>query len=104
MATKKVKKFAMGGDLSSLSGSQSPTTAPAPTPTGGPLDNVSNASAFSGLESISQGSGKLADSLGKIQNALGQPGSSTTFFKKGGKVSAASKRADGCAIRGKTRA
>ena len=51
-----------------------------------------------------KGSGKLADSLGKIQNALGQPGSSTTFFKKGGKVSSASKRADGCAVRGKTRA
>ncbi len=27
-----------------------------------------------------------------------------SFFKKGGKVSSASKRADGCAIRGKTRA
>ena len=28
---------------------------------------------------------------------------STSMFKKGGKVSSASKRADGCAIRGKTR-
>ena len=28
----------------------------------------------------------------------------SSFFKKGGKVSSASKRADGCAIRGKTRA
>jgi hypothetical protein len=32
----------------------------------------------------------------------GQPG--TTTMKRGGKVSTASKRADGCAIRGKTRA
>lgn len=33
----------------------------------------------------------------------GQPDQQQTF-KKGGKVSSASKRADGCAIRGKTRA
>jgi hypothetical protein len=33
-----------------------------------------------------------------------QPMQQQQTFKKGGKVSSASKRADGCAIRGKTRA
>lgn len=32
-----------------------------------------------------------------------QPGAPETTMKKGGKISSASKRADGCAIRGKTR-
>lgn len=36
--------------------------------------------------------------------ASAQQPSTTPAYKKGGKVSSASKRADGCAIRGKTRA
>jgi hypothetical protein len=40
-----------------------------------------------------------------ITNApVGGPGEPAPMMRKGGKVSSASKRADGCAIRGKTRA
>lgn len=38
------------------------------------------------------------------QATAGQPQETVTTMKRGGKVSSASKRADGCAIRGKTRA
>jgi len=94
----KVKKFNAGGLSDAYAGNQ-------PQPAFGSSSmNSDNSNIYSGLNSISEGSGKLADSLTKIQEAVGQTPSSATLFKKGGKVSSASKCADGCALRGKTRA
>jgi len=69
-----------------------------PDPSPGPLG-------FKGLRSFLSGLGKPygADKYEKearMKKGLEGEGA----FKKGGKVSSASKRADGCAIRGKTRA
>ena len=128
-----IRKFAMGGlsdllgGVSPLPGSQPATTAqqlntPAPSGLGGGLGGSSGAGAYGGLDSIQQGAGQIGQSLGAIKDALGgstgggaaQPRGA--FFKKGGKVkakkaykaggavkSSASKRADGCAVKGKTR-
>jgi hypothetical protein len=96
----KVKKFDAGGLASMYAGNQPQSTV---SSYGNSADS-SNSNIYNGLNSISEGSNKLAESLTKIQDAVGQPSSSSTLFKKGGKVSSASKRADGCAIRGKTRA
>ena len=43
-------------------------------------------------------------STGPMEDAFGKGTQFKREFKSGGKVSSASKRADGCAIRGKTRA
>lgn len=68
-----------------------------------------------GTDMTSGESREASDSLARIQSKS-KPGSglgvdykentdvSDMTFKKGGKVSSASKRADGCAVRGKTRA
>jgi hypothetical protein len=89
-ADKRTKKFAMGGvanggDYTPNVGAyqMSPTPTVAQTNTMPPPDS----------STINVGGG---DALGNQFPRLG--------FKKGGKVSSASKRADGCAIRGKTRA
>ena len=66
-------------------------TPPSPGVLGGP--NTSTARA--GLNQIITGSRGLEGALGAASQALG--------MKKGGKVSSASKRADGIAQRGKTR-
>jgi hypothetical protein len=116
------------GGVSPLPGSQPATTAqqlntPASSGFGGSSGaGSSGAGAYGGLDSIQQGAGQIGQSLGAIKDALGnttgggaaQPRGA--FFKKGGKVkakkaykaggavkSSASKRADGCAVKGKTR-
>ena len=132
MATRKFAMGGLSdllGGVSPLPGSQPATTAqqlntPAPSGlgSGGGLGGSSGAGAYGGLDSIQQGAGQIGQSLGAIKDALGgstgggaaQPRGA--FFKKGGKVkakkaykaggavkSSASKRADGCAIKGKTK-
>ena len=111
---KKVKKFAVGGlnnlfTPASPQGTISPgAMTPAQEPTGG--------GAYGGLKNIDQGAGQVRSSLQNIKNELGETGGGFTygsgptdggFYKKGGAVKkskSASKRADGIAIRGKTRA
>lgn len=51
------------------------------------------------IDSLKEGINQIMGDAVKGQRIL----NSTNMFKKGGKVSSASKRADGCAIRGKTR-
>jgi hypothetical protein len=60
---------------------------------------------FKGLRSFLSGLGKPYGSEKFEKEARMKKGlEGEGAFKKGGKVSSASKRADGCAIRGKTRA
>jgi hypothetical protein len=100
---KKVKRYQTGG----LTGSSSPVSAFGMQPKSG---------ASAGIDQIAQGVDAVDQSMSAISNALGgnnAPGSglnapsatSQALFKKGGKVkmSSASKRGDGCAIKGKTR-
>jgi hypothetical protein len=107
---KKAKKFAVGGmndtdkEISML---------PAyPIDSGG-------GGAFGGLNTVHQGGKQIGQSLQGIQQNLGgggqnigevpmgrpSPVAGQTFpgYKKGGKVSSASSRADGCAAKGKTK-
>jgi hypothetical protein len=89
-ADKRTKKFAMGGgvdggDVTANNGAYQ--TSPGPTVA------QTNTMPMQQSDPINVGGG---DALGNQFPRLG--------FKKGGKVSSASKRADGCAIRGKTRA
>ena len=63
--------------------------------------------AMAGLEDAMSGPGKKGAMAG-LEDAMSGPGKKGAMaglgMKAGGKVSSASKRADGCAIRGKTRA
>jgi len=65
--------------------------------------------AFGGLETVGKGSSQIGESLQGIQQNLGGPGGGgglprqMPMFKKGGSVGSASKRADGCATKGKTK-
>ena len=87
---KKIKKFADGGLLITPQSNSNPTY---PFP--------SNSS--SGV--MSSGEGLGVNQTFNIQpTASAEQPSTTPTFKKGGKVSSASKRADGCAVRGKTKA
>jgi len=61
--------------------------------TGGPKP------AMTGLGSAMQNNPRMANKLGGIGAALGKK----MGMKEGGKVSSASKRADGCAVKGKTK-
>jgi hypothetical protein len=112
---KKVKKFAVGG-LNGLFTPNALTIAPN-YPTGvTPANPMGGGGAYGGLKNIDQGAGQVRSSLQNIKNELGETGGGLTYgsgpldggnYKKGGSVKkskSASKRADGCAIRGKTRA
>ena len=55
--------------------------------------------AMTGLGSAMQNNPRMAQNLGGMAAGMGKP----MGMKKGGKVSSASKRADGCAIKGKTK-
>ena len=83
----KVKKYAEGGLEDTMSG-------PGKKGAMAGLKDAMSAEkgAMAGLEDVASGSAKK----GAMAGGLG--------MKSGGKVSSASKRADGCAIRGKTRA
>lgn len=90
---KKLKKYADGGILITPQTSSNPTY---PFPSNGTSMSSTPAS---GLDSgVNQ-----TFNIQPTASAAGQPQAQAPF-KKGGKVSAASKRADGCAVRGKTRA
>jgi len=54
---------------------------------------------MTGLGSAMQNNPRMAQNLGGMAAGMGKP----MGMKKGGKVSSASKRADGCAIKGKTK-
>ena len=89
-ADKRTKKFAMGGDVDAgdtVANNGAYQMSP------GPTIADTNTMAAAQPNTINVGGG---DALGNQFPSMG--------FKKGGKVSSASKRADGCAIRGKTRA
>jgi hypothetical protein len=89
---KKTKKYAMGGGVGMTNGSAATNLLNAA--------NVVNQGAQA-LTSSTPSVGMVPDTNSASSN-LGQL--NVGGFKKGGKVSSASKRADGCAIRGKTRA
>jgi len=124
----KVKKMAIGGlsDLGKLFGGSAPTQTAMPLDSGtggdmpagmttnyfgsgltGPLGSVAKSgggSAQDGLGQVSNGASTIANAIGQAQGALGGGGGSPgVYFKKGGKVSSASRRGDGIAQRGKTR-
>ena len=88
-ADKRTKKFAVGGMANG--GDYTPPSGAYQFPTG-PTVAQTNTMPAEQPNTINVG----GDALGNQFPRLG--------FKKGGKVSSASKRADGCAIRGKTRA
>lgn len=99
---KKVKRYQEGGVT---------INQPAPAPElpglagyGASTNTYPFQSSGSASSATDTGSGSGVNQTFNIQPTAqsGQPG--TTTMKRGGKVSAASKRADGCAIRGKTRA
>ncbi len=119
---KKVKKMALGGEtalsISPMLRGTGPTDGGFPFPIprdkgGGGLGfggGGGGSGAYGGLDTIGQGSQQIGQSLGTIQAGLGSPGGGRQTmggpgfaFKKGGKVSSASKRADGIATKGKTR-
>lgn len=98
---RKAKKYAEGGitinqqpagqtQLPGLSGYNTGSNDLYPTRIG---DNTSSGASSSGTNQTFN-----------IQPQANASPMETTTMKRGGKVSAASKRADGCAIRGKTRA
>jgi hypothetical protein len=93
-ADKRTKKFAMGGDVagdaSAYPFQTGPTVAQTNTMPAPPANTINVGGGVSGTGGVG------GDALG---NQFPRSG-----FKSGGKVSSASKRADGCAIRGKTRA
>ena len=128
----KVKKMAIGGlsDLGNLFGGSAATRTSNPVDSGtggdmpagmtpnyfnsgltGPLGSVAKSgggSAQDGLGQVSSGASTIANAIGQAQGALGGGGGSMAIegnkaFKKGGKVSSASRRGDGIAQRGKTR-
>jgi hypothetical protein len=65
--------------------------------------SVADAKAQLGLDEPAQTPRYMTNKSGTNVNYENEDATSETF-KKGGKVSSASKRADGCAVRGKTRA
>jgi len=98
MATKKTKRFAEGGitinqqpaeqtQLAGLAGYGSGENSLYPTRSG-----------------ESAGAGSQTTQTFNMQPQANASPMETTTMKRGGKVSSASKRGDGCAIRGKTRA
>ena len=66
------------------------------------VDNVTGEAGKSKDEKIKALEAEVA--AGKKTKEQAEMEAKSTTMKKGGKVSSASKRADGCAIRGKTRA
>lgn len=108
---KKVKKYQSGG-VSTVDESLSTLKVPGRSSTPG----ATNAGASAGIDQISQGMDTVNQSMNTVSDAIyggsgsnlnvGSSSSASNFmYKKGGKVklSSASKRADGCAIRGKTK-
>jgi hypothetical protein len=110
---KKAKKFAVGGMNDT---DKEINMLPAYPSDGG------GGGAFGGLNTVHQGGKQIGQSLQGIQQNLGgsgqgigevpmgmpskpPPGAGQVFpgYKKGGKVSSASSRADGCAAKGKTK-
>ena len=85
---KKVKKFAMGGDVDAgdnVANNGAYQTSPGPT--------IAQTNTMPTAQPNTMNVG--GDALGSQFPSMG--------FKKGGKVSSASKRADGIAVKGKTR-
>lgn len=101
---KKVKRYQEGGVTINQ---QAPTPMELPGLAGyGASTNTYPFQSSSGASDLSTSSGTSpgVNQTFNIQPTAqsGQP--ATTTMKRGGKVSSASKRADGCALRGKTRA
>jgi len=109
---KKVKKFAAGGMNKMIGvgpndgGDIMPPYLQSPRPIGG---GGRGGGAYGGLETVNQGGRQIGDSLQTIQQGLGGSDgggrlpTQMPMYKKGGKVSSVSSRADGCAQRGKTK-
>jgi hypothetical protein len=99
---KKVKRYQEGGVT--INQQATPQELPGLAGYGAPTNTYPFQSSGSTPSATDTGSGSGVNQTFNIQPTAqsGQPG--TTTMKRGGKVSAASKRADGCAIRGKTRA
>ena len=70
---------------------------PAPMPMAG--TRPMGPAPMTGLGSAMQNNPRMAGNIGALGAGLGK----RMGMKKGGKVSSASKRADGCAVRGKTK-
>ena len=77
----------------------SPMAAPGIRPMGPPPTTGGPKPAMTGLGSAMQNNPRMAQNLGALGAGLGK----RMGMKKGGKVSSASKRADGCAVKGKTK-
>ena len=98
MATKKTKRFAEGG----ITINQQPagqTQLPGLAGYGG-----SENSLYPTRSGDAGGAGSQTTQTFNMQPQANAAPMETTTMKRGGKVSSASKRGDGCAIRGKTRA
>jgi hypothetical protein len=121
----KVKKFAEGGISQEQIFPQRPPQIPSPFMRQ-PSSGGGSSGAYGGLDTVNQGSRQVGQSLNTIGSALGKPsggqglvglGSTlgarlgmkkggavkTKKMASGGSVSSASKRADGCAVKGKTK-
>ena len=111
---KKVKKYGFGGGIGVLSGvianaaknipnlvrsvgpGFKPTTPPTPAPTA-PTPNPRR------VNPVNIGRAPTGGPMVPVRGGGMAPASVATMMKKGGKVSSASKRADGCATKGKTK-
>jgi hypothetical protein len=121
----KVKKFAEGGISQEQIFPQRPPQIPSPFMRQ-PYSGGNSSGAYGGLDTVNQGSRQVGQSLSTIGSALGKPGGGqglvglgstlgarlgmkkggavkTKKMASGGSVSSASKRADGCAVKGKTK-
>jgi hypothetical protein len=97
---KKVKRYQEGGIT--INQQAAPMELPGLAGYGAPTNTYPFQSSGSAPSATDTGSGSGVNQTFNIQPSAqaGQP----QGMKRGGKVSSASKRADGCAIRGKTRA
>lgn len=126
----KTRKFALGGNVLDYPKDnmpdfptmpiEPPMPNPIPPPPGKGRGGFGGNTAYGGLEQVGAGAKTVGSALDDISNRLGKGTSSgsgispgmTPMMKKGGKVKgyaqggsvgSASKRADGCAQRGKTK-
>lgn len=99
---KKVKKYA-GGGLSGIAQEANSLMGAADNAASAINTIKSGSTGGAGSTGSSEPVGFLNENTG-IENPSQNLGTQVQPFKKGGKVSSASKRADGIAIRGKTRA
>jgi hypothetical protein len=98
MATKKTKRFAEGG----ITINQQPASQPQLAGLAG-YGSGEN-SLYPTRSGDAGGAGSQTTQTFNMQPQANAAPMETTTMKRGGKVSSASKRGDGCAIRGKTRA